>query len=214
MPSKSPVVDSATSCLLTRSSSEAFSDGDSDDTDGYSEEGDLDMDEDASAPKPSTPELTPEQLAARQIAMDKLVPRIDPSDYGKMPPSYYSNSQRVASVTIETETREDLSPGASADANHTTHSRPIRAPLLPRDNFDGVDSDDESDEEDPADDEDDEGRPQVVGEIEIDMAEEEDEFIEFARQVLGVDDNQWRDILKDRRDRGGALLHFNCGAFH
>ena len=53
-----------------------------------------------------------------------------------------------------------------------------------------------------------------MGEVEIDMAEEEDEFIEFARQALGVDDQQWRDILKDRRDRGGALPRVECSAYH
>ena len=42
-----------------------------------------------------------------------------------------------------------------------------------------------------------------MGDVEIDMNEEEDEFLEFARQALGLTDDQWKDIVKDRKDRGG-----------
>lgn len=163
------------------------------------------MAEDADAQKPAVVELTDEERRARREAMDKLVPAIDPSDYGRMPPSFHSNSQRVAPVTVETELREDVTTKQSdLDMSASTRSRPIRAPILPRDKFDGVDSDDdETDEENAADDEDEDEHPQVVGEVEIDMADEEDEFIEFARQALGVSDEQWKSIIEERIGRGG-----------
>ncbi|KAK2462036.1 hypothetical protein APHAL10511_006499 [Amanita phalloides] len=122
--------------------------------------------------------------AERQAAMEKLVPALDPSEYGKMPPSF-SSSQRVTPIT-------------------STQDKPIRPPILPRDKYEGVDSDDESDEEEE-DAESEEDRPQVVGEVEIDMAEEEEEFLEFSRQALGISDEQWNEIIRDRKSRGAFL---------
>jgi len=37
------------------------------------------------------------------------------------------------------------------------------------------------------------------------MEEEEEEFLEFSRQALGINDEQWQEIVKDRRDRGAFL---------
>ncbi|KAI8995380.1 SGT1-domain-containing protein [Trametes punicea] len=190
-----------------RFADEAFSDeGDSDDSD-HGEHGGEDeaMDQDEPSPSSEPPHLTEEERKARQEAMDKLVPAIDPSDYGKMPPSFHRNSQRTAPVTLETEVREEFSSETAPGSSQGVRRRPIRPPLLPRDEYDGVDSDDETDEdEDEGEGEDDE-HPQVVGEVEIDMAEEEEEFIEFARQALGVSDEQWKDILKDRGRRGAFV---------
>ena len=90
--------------------------------------------------------------AERQSAMDKLVPGIEPSEDGKMPPSFYSNSQRVSRTTMETDVRENA-PAASSSPGAGGSSRSIRPPILPRDKFDGVDSDDESDEEGDGDEE-------------------------------------------------------------
>jgi hypothetical protein len=150
--------------------------------------------------------------AERQAAMDQLIPVLDPSEYGKMPTSYYSNSQRVAPVTVISDLQGDAH-FKHDDTNDTTKiptvkERPIRKPILPRDNFDGVvDSDDETDEEAMEDDdESEEDRPQVVGEIEIDMGEEEAEFLEFSRQALGISDEEWNDIVRDRKGRGGNAL--------
>jgi len=39
-------------------------------------------------------------------AMDSLVPGLDPSDYGQMPATFYSNSQKIASTTIATDVVE------------------------------------------------------------------------------------------------------------
>ncbi|KAI0757270.1 SGT1-domain-containing protein [Daedaleopsis nitida] len=176
-----------------------FADEESSDDEEDSDDSDIDFDKSESS-------SDADMRAARQEAMDRLVPGIDPSEYGKMPPSYHSNSQRVAPATVETDVRDDLPASRASGAASDTQSRPIRPPILPRDNFDGVDSDDETDEEDAEEDEEDEeDHPQVVGEVEIDMAEEQDEFIEFARQALGVTDEQWNSILQDRRDRGAFV---------
>ncbi|OBZ79729.1 Protein SGT1 [Grifola frondosa] len=161
------------------------------------------MSDDASGEEHNAPQYDAER-AARQAAMDKLVPGIEPSEYGKMPPSFHNHSQRVAPTTMETDVREE----APHDGLFTTEPRvrPIRPPILPRDRWDGVDSDDETDEDESgANNDDEEDQPQVVGEIEIDMAEEKDEFLEFARQALGVSDQQWGDIVRERRERGAFV---------
>lgn len=167
---------------------------------------DEDDGDDEDALDPASSALSEEQRKARQEAMDKLVPGIDPSEYGKMPASFHSNSQRTAPVTLDTELREELpSPSGATRIPEIVPARLIRPPILPRDKYDGVDSDDETDEDEgDADEEEDDEHPQVVGEVEIDMAEEEEEFIEFARQALGVTDEQWNDILRERSERGGT----------
>lgn len=174
---------------------EASSDGDDSDSDQET----VDTDEEA-------PEGLTGDEVARQEAMAKLVPPLPAAEYGQMPASF--NSQRVAKTTIENETVEISTESTKTEAILT---RPIRPPLLPRDKYEGVDSDDESSSSDPlAGDEDEyeseEDRPQVVGEVEIDMTEEQDEFIEFSRQTLGISDDMWNDILQERSRRGGMFL--------
>jgi hypothetical protein len=145
---------------------------------------------------------------ARQRILDNLVPGLEPNEYGKMPAAFHTNSQRVAPTTIDT---DNIGGGAgSSTANPESNiTKPIRKPILPRDKFDGVDSDDETDEEDVEDEEDEEDRPQVVGDVEVDMGEEEEEFLEFSRQALGITDEQWKGILEDRKGRGGKYPRTN-----
>jgi hypothetical protein len=153
--------------------------------------------------EPDQPVSSDERTTAeQQLAMDKLVPALEPSEYGKMPPNYHSNSQPVAPTTVPTETVGGVAKSGASDDGTKLKTKPVRPPILPRDKYDGVDSDDESDVED-GDSEEEEERPQVVGEIEIDMQEEEEEFIEFSKQVLGISDTQWTEIVKDRKERGG-----------
>jgi hypothetical protein len=135
--------------------------------------------------------------------MDKLVPALQPSEYGIMPASF-SNSQKI-SREVELDAT-DINKDTTSEEPSALPTKPFRQPIFPKDDFDGVDSDDETDEEedDNIDEEEDE-RPQVVGDIEIDMGEEEAEFLEFSRQALGISDDQWNDIITDRKDRGGML---------
>lgn len=161
----------------------------------------LSEDEDLSDEPLTESESEEESPAARQAALDKLVPGLEPSEYGQMPASFHSNSQKVTPTTIETDVVEDaenIKPSATTEPR----SKPIREPIIPRDRYDGVDSDDETDEEEEVDEEEDD-RPQVVGDIEVDMGEEEDEFLEFSRQALGITEDQWGKILRDRKSRGG-----------
>ncbi|KDQ30495.1 hypothetical protein PLEOSDRAFT_1062522 [Pleurotus ostreatus PC15] len=175
-----------------------------------------------------------EDAAHRQAAMDNLVPGILPSEYGKMPASFHSNSQRVARASHDGDTEGDTDPrgaagrtpegrqtvgddnidkldadsrmdkGATGQASVSSSEKPIRQPIIPRDQYDGVvDSDDETDEEEEEEEEED--QPQLVGDIEVDMDEEEEEFLEFARQTLGINDEQWESIIKDRTDRGAFV---------
>ena len=137
--------------------------------------------------------LSGERTIEQQQAMDNLIPALEPSEYGRMPPCFHDNSQRVA---------DDVPKLATPDDQTKPKAKPIRPPILLRDKYDGVDSDDETDLED-VDSEEEEERPQVIGEIEIDMQQEEEEFIEFSRQALGISDAQWAEIVKDRKERGG-----------
>ena len=179
--------------------SEQSSEGEASDfSDGEFSEVDSDDDEDAAR-------------AARQDALEKLVPGIEPSEYGRMPSSFYDRSQRVAPAPPED---EDTSAEATISATATnigsplTQSRLSRAPLLSRDQYEGVDSDDDTDtdEFDGPDGDDDDEQPEIVGEVEVDMAEEEEEFLDFSRQALGITDEHWKQILQERRDRGGQSL--------
>ncbi|KAJ6574750.1 SGT1-domain-containing protein [Mycena capillaripes] len=182
---------------------EAFVEGKGDLEGATFEDEEMSEDEDFSDEPLTESDSEEENPAARQAALDKLVPGIEPSEYGQMPASFHTNSQKVAPTTIETdvvEEVEDIKPTATTEP----HTRPIRQPIIPRDRYDGVDSDDESDEEEEVDEEEDE-RPQIVGDIEIDMGEEEDEFLEFSRQALGITDDQWGEILRDRKSRGAFV---------
>jgi len=137
--------------------------------------------------------------------MDYLVPALDPSEYGKMPPSYHIHSQPVAPATLLTDVEEAPSKESGIKTDTGIGVKPLRSPIIPRDRYDGVDSDDETDIEDE---ESDEERPEVVGEIEIDMKDEEEEFLEFSRQELGISDEHWASIIEDRKQRGGESVLF------
>jgi hypothetical protein len=181
----------------------------------------------------------------RQQAMDKLVPPLEPGEYGQMPASY-SNSQATKPPTLETETHipedtkmpplseptSELKASKSSiteaykTSTSTTHDsdqqseqkrreKPVRLPLLSRDRYDGVDSDDDTDSEDMESainnglsdgEESEEDRPTVVGEVEIDMDDEQEEFIKFSREALGIDDALWSKIIEERTQRGGKCI--------
>ena len=145
---------------------------------------------------------------ATKEAMDNLVPNLDPNDYGKMPATYYANSQKVASTTIVSDVVEENRPNQRIKVHGMppeVNGKSIRDPILPRNKYDGVDSDDETDEEKLEDDESEEEMPQVVGDVEIDMGGEVEDFLEFSRHALGISEKQWNEILRDRKERGGTF---------
>ncbi|KAF8328807.1 SGT1 protein-domain-containing protein [Cantharellus anzutake] len=144
----------------------------------------------------------PMDAAARARVMDDLVPPLPASEYGALP-AKYSNSRPIAR-------RQPMSTSEDPTMD-SCQSKPIRKPIFQRDKFDGVDSDDESDPDDdldfiPCDDsEEDEDRPTVVGEIEVDMEAEKEDFIQFTRDILGISTEQWDDIVKVRQERGAFV---------
>ena len=142
-------------------------------------------------------------------AKSKLVPGLEPGEYGKMPPLFYANSQKVA-PNPEPEEEPPSEPVVDDDKEHVR--RPIRPPILPRDKFDGVDSDDETDEEELVvwDEDSDEDHPELLGEVEPNMDEEEEEFLEFSRRALGISNEQWNDIINERKNRGGLFYPPLC----
>ena len=129
----------------------------------------------------SDDESNPEAETDDDAAQSRLVPGLEPGEYGKMPPLFYTSSQKVA-PNPEPEEKQN---GQTVDGENEPPliSRPIRPPILPRDKFDGVDSDDETDEEDfiIGNEDSDEDHPELIGDVEPDMGEEEEEFLRFSR---------------------------------
>ncbi|KAL4068293.1 SGT1 protein-domain-containing protein [Scleroderma yunnanense] len=189
-----------------------FEDDMSDDDDMEASDQELDEQPLTDSDDEEPDEKCAENDAARQEAIAKLVPPLPASEYGQMPASF--NSQRVSKTTIETatvETPSSQTAGSVSFSGSSSHTRPVRPPLLPRDKYDGVDSDDESSSSDPLEGgnedeyESEEDRPQVVDEMEVDMTDEQDEFIEFSRQTLGISDELWDQIIQDRTRRGAFV---------
>jgi hypothetical protein len=147
--------------------------------------------------------------------MDTLVAPLEPGEYGRMPPEYrHQNSQRTAPATVESDPQYSISLSskiatASAKLSMDPPHKPFRRPIW-KDKFDGVDSDDETTDEEgeglASGEEDEDDRPQVVGEVEIDMEQEQEEFLRFTRDALGIDDQAWQKIINDREKRGGESI--------
>jgi len=152
----------------------------------------------------SDDESNPEAEIDDDDAKGRLVPGLEPGEYGKMPPLFYANSQKVA-PNPEPEEEQPTGPAVDKDQETIPVMRPIRPPILPRDKFDGVDSDDETDEDEltVGNEDSDEDHPELVGDVEPDMNEEEEEFLEFSRRALGISNEQWNDIINERKNRGG-----------
>jgi hypothetical protein len=53
---------------------------------------------------------------------------------------------------------------------------------------------------------DEEGEDDDVVEGDIDMGEEEEEFLKFARDALGIDESMWSGMLEERKSRGGEII--------
>ncbi|QRV86178.1 SGT1-ecdysoneless-like protein [Ceratobasidium sp. AG-Ba] len=124
-------------------------------------------------------------------------------------------SKQVASTFEAYKTSTSTPHESGQQSTQKNRERPIRRPILPRDRFDGVDSDDEdTDPEDfdtavknglSDDNESEEDHPTVVGDVEIDMDEEQEEFIRFSREALGIDDALWNKIMQERSHRGAFV---------
>ncbi|KAF8759134.1 SGT1 protein [Rhizoctonia solani] len=165
--------------------------------------------------------------ADRQQAMDSLVPPLEPGDYDGE--TYVGRGGNACTRRINPDSKLSIidayktSTSAAHDMDHQSEQKSreklLRRALLPRDRFDGVESDDDTDPEDaestlntlPDDSDSEEDRPTVVGEVEIDMDDEQEEFIKFSREALGIDDVLWSKIMEERKSRGAFVraLHWN-----
>lgn len=165
-------------------SDEEFSDEPSDN--------DSDDDEDNDNETPPAPTLSTKE---REDAKAALIEPLPASEYGIMPTSF-SKSQKVKATTLDSETTQ---------ASSSAPPKSVRRPILMRDKFDGVDSDDETDSDGDGrmDEDDEDDRPVVVGDVEVDMEEEEEEFLKFSREALGISDDMWKDIIRERQEKGG-----------
>ncbi|KAG9124570.1 hypothetical protein FRC07_011088 [Ceratobasidium sp. 392] len=158
----------------------------------------------------SQPVSRPTLESETHIPEDTDMPTLDE------PQAQPQSSQPSTSNTEAYKTPSSVSHELGQQSSQKNRERPLQRPILPRDRFDGVDSDDEdTDPEDletavkdglPDDDsETEEDRPTVVGEVEIDMDEEQEEFIRFSREALGIDDTLWSRIMEERSNRGAFV---------
>lgn len=124
--------------------------------------------------------------AEKQAAQDKLIPSLPKEEWG--------------SHTQKPQTAQDQKVEATP---------PISAPKLEEEHYDGA-SDDEDDDEEMNEDQSalrtgEEGA-QIMGDGEVDMDQEMEEFLRFTREALGLTAEQYDDILKSRSQRGGEFF--------
>ncbi|EJU01115.1 hypothetical protein DACRYDRAFT_80602 [Dacryopinax primogenitus] len=166
------------------------------------------------------PPPTEEQL---QKAMDTLVRPLAAGEYGKMPEDWNHAKNMTDPALAETEAKMSApKPGEGVPATgkgkgkELVRDEPLepldmtlghRAPLFERETYEGHSSDSDLD---PAgqglsDEESGEDAPQVVDEeveVEPDMQAEEEEFLQFARRELGINDVSWGEIVRQREGEG------------
>lgn len=95
---------------------------------------------------------------------------------------------------------DDSDGEGNGAADHGEDARSIKAAMK----REGMDIDDGKGKDDGENDEDDDDKDQshVVRDFEVDMAQEEEDFLKFAREALGVDEGMWESILSERAGRG------------
>lgn len=122
------------------------------------------------------PSMTTEE---RQAAMDKLVPSLPPDEWG-----------------LQNQQTKKPSP-----SKH-------RLPTLTPEKYEGASDDSDSDNEmgGNVDGEEGEDTAQVEGDEQddVDMDMEAEEFLSFTRDALGLSQEQYDDILRSRKERGGT----------
>lgn len=175
----------------------------------------------------------------KQERLRALVPELPASEWGRKPVQAESST---ATKPVKPPRTKAASPPK------------MRAPILPRDDFDGhiEESDDESEDDEPKapagsmgriigdmawggpDDETKAARVEEVTEedeareaanakrsvrweddgegrdddeeMDPDMQKEEEEFLKFTREQLGINDEMWQSIMADRQARGGTSI--------
>lgn len=172
------------------------------------EEGD-DDDNDAEETVAGPSVLTAEE---KQERLSKLVPSLATTEWG----------QAAHEAAKALNTPKDGKAEQSADRRkHTVEVDAKRVQSKFASKYDGVSSDESSDEDDGfaatvrlpggngeiavgLDDEDEDDRAQIVDDEGLEFGEGEmEEFLNFTREALGLTEDQYKDIVENRRERGG-----------
>lgn len=97
------------------------------------------------------------------------------------------------------EVEEEEMPGASSGKGKESNSKSERKFGL------GDDIDEKMQQAVWGKDEEEEDQPVIVGEEDVDMGEEEEEFLKFTRDALGINEDMWQGILTNRREKGAFV---------
>lgn len=161
--------------------------------------------------------------------MDALVPSLSHNEWGASTQSKLQQEQQEQkdqTVNLSTSKEEDLLNKVKefvddpSEIKQREEDDRLRRPYFEKEEYDGYsDSDDGIDEEtrnaerlksgirELGDDEAEEieNLPQVDGDVDIDMGNEEEDFLAFSREALGIDDALWKRIISERKDRGAFV---------
>lgn len=191
---------------------------------------DLDMLDDEGKVTPGKGKRARMDEGERQKRMDGLVHGLEEGEWGakdmeapdaKMTAAVDKVEDKPADV--EMIDAEIGSSAALADSAKTkrgsTNGKPsdVPAPRLARPTYDGVVDESSEDEDDDPDDPfrpggpglaalDEEGKLREDKGEDVDMGGEEEEFLAFARDALGLTEEQYEGILESRRKKGGAYM--------
>ncbi|EIM22403.1 SGT1-domain-containing protein [Wallemia mellicola CBS 633.66] len=167
--------------------------------------------------------------ADKRRIMDGLVPSLNQSEWGASTQSALQQEQQEQkdqTVNLSAAKEEDLLNKVREFADDPSETKQreeddrLRRPYFEKEEYDGYsDSDDGIDEDtrnaerlksavkEIGDDEaeDIENLPQVEGDVDIDMGNEEEDFLAFSREALGIDDALWSKIISERKDRGAFV---------
>ena len=154
--------------------------------------------------------------------MTNLVPSLQANEWGA------ENSKKNDGMKLDSKGEQDLINQIKSfvedpeEQKKTAEDEKLRSRVFERNKYDGhSDSEDDNDDEIESrennrnvnivgedEGEEEENLPQVEGDIDIDMGNEEDDFVKFSRSTLGIDDQLWEKIINDRKQRGVFIPEF------
>lgn len=167
----------------------------------------------------------------KQRLMNNLVPSLGQNEWGsatQSQPHQQKQEQKDETTNLSTKNEEDILKRVKefvddpAEKQRREEDDRLRKPHFEKEKYDGYsDSEDEGLDEETRDaerlkgglkelgedemEDDIENLPQVVGDVDIDMGNEEEDFLNFSREALGIDDALWNKIISERRERGAFI---------
>ncbi|KAG0146512.1 hypothetical protein CROQUDRAFT_657324 [Cronartium quercuum f. sp. fusiforme G11] len=205
---------------------------DEDDTEEDSEQEELRADLLASSsklPNWTKPKSYDDEMSRKRL--ETLVPGIDQADWGQKDPVVQIPSPSLLSSNTEvnlqpiaaTHTLKPITPlppnsseqesNSSTSVSTSINSKPKKRGMkgLVKESYDGVydeSSCEESDDDNEGlEEQGDEKKPRKESNlvVDVDMDSERDEFLNFAREALGLSEDQYQSILDSRRQRGAYV---------